>query len=91
MTGKRPSTPCPACGHDDPHDVPPIQLCRSCPCDGVPAGFAFDPAEGSVDTLIKGLRKAVKDDETEWVDANILRLLLDRYDGRKATTGKGSS
>lgn len=30
------------------------------------------------DTLVKGLRKAVKDDNTEWVDANIIRLLLDR-------------
>jgi hypothetical protein len=26
--------------------------------------------------LVKGLRKAVKDPETEWVDANIVRLLL---------------
>jgi hypothetical protein len=29
-------------------------------------------------TLIKGLEKAVKNPETEWVDANIVRLLLDR-------------
>jgi hypothetical protein len=27
--------------------------------------------------LVKGLRKAVKDPATEWVDANIVRLLLD--------------
>lgn len=30
--------------------------------------------------LVKGLRKAVAEPDTEWVDANIVRLLLDRYD-----------
>lgn len=30
--------------------------------------------------LIKGLRKAVASDKTKYVDANIIRLLLDRYD-----------
>lgn len=36
---------------------------------------------GREQALVDGLRKAVADDETEWVDANIVRLLLDRYDG----------
>lgn len=31
-------------------------------------------------TLVKGLRKAIADPETEWIDANVVRLLLDRYD-----------
>lgn len=35
-----------------------------------------DPYE----SLVKGLRKAVADPKTEWVDANIVRLLLDRLD-----------
>lgn len=34
--------------------------------------------EAAADRLVKGLRKAVKDDSTEWVDANVIRLLLDR-------------
>lgn len=43
------------------------------------SGRGPSPAE----VLVKGLRKAVKDDRTEWVDANIVRLLLDRYDNPK--------
>ena len=30
------------------------------------------------EVLLKGLRKAVRDPETEWIDANIIRLLLDQ-------------
>ena len=33
------------------------------------------------EALVKGLRKAVGP-EVEWIDANIVRLLLDRYDNR---------
>jgi hypothetical protein len=40
---------------------------------------------GREQTLVNGLRKAVADDQTEWVDANIVRLLLDRYDGATTT------
>lgn len=29
-------------------------------------------------TLVKGLNKAIADPATEWIDANIVRLLLDR-------------
>ena len=32
------------------------------------------------DALVKGLRKMVAQEQTEWVDANIVRLLLDRHD-----------
>lgn len=34
-----------------------------------------------VEVLVKGLRKVVGP-EVEWIDANIVRLLLDRYDMR---------
>ena len=33
-----------------------------------------------VQALIMGLRKCVKSDETEWVDANIIRMLLGNYE-----------
>lgn len=36
-----------------------------------------------VETLVKGLRKAVADPQTTWVDANIIHLLLDRYDNHE--------
>lgn len=39
------------------------------------------------DIIVKGLRKAVKDDSTEWVDANIIRLLLDRHDAQALPDG----
>ena len=35
------------------------------------------------EVVIVGLRKAVRDDATAWVDANVIRLLLDRYDAAK--------
>ena len=38
------------------------------------------PSRTPVDALTRGLYKAVADPEVEWVDANIIRLLLDRYD-----------
>jgi hypothetical protein len=61
-------------GNHDAHEwQQPDHLPATCP--GV-AGRSLSPAE----VLVKGLRKAVKDDRTEWVDANIVRLLLDRYD-----------
>jgi hypothetical protein len=54
-------------------------------CRGV---AAIGPTEetDSCAALVAGLRKAVADDATEWVDANIVRLLLDRYDGGTAIT-----
>lgn len=44
-------TPCRACGHTDPHDVPPIQLCRSCPCDGSPENLAQASGVDATDGL----------------------------------------
>jgi hypothetical protein len=44
----------------------------------VPMRDQFDALAGEVERLHKGLNKAVADPATEWVDANIIRLLLDR-------------
>lgn len=41
-----------------------------------------------VEALLKGLRKAVADSETEWIDANVVRLLLGRYDNHDAVVAE---
>lgn len=42
---------------------------------------------GREQSLVKGLRKAVADPEVEWLDANIARLLLGRYDEAASDDG----
>lgn len=54
---------CPECGHDDPHDVPPIQLCRSCPCDG--------PSSDETRAFFERLRAAVAAGEAEDLVASL--------------------
>lgn len=45
-----------------------------------PAAPMADSESKSVQALLKGLRKCVKSDDTEWIDANIIRMLLSNYE-----------
>jgi hypothetical protein len=46
-----------------------------------------DDLHARIEALTKGLRKVVKNDETEWIDANIVRLLLSEFDQPGDTNG----
>lgn len=63
----------------DVDGIKPSGFCRAhnyINCYPCMAGRLLSPDE----ILANGLRKAVKDEDTEWVDANIVRLLLRNFD-----------